>query len=82
VSLCGVDLFARRLNVDVDLLCSSTSKYASSKHKQSHQNNEHKNHYDGDHADTAAATAFFSHDGSSLIEWEYKQGANWREEEF
>src|SRR5215467_6695004 len=56
-------LFARCLNVDVDLLRTSTSEYLISKHEQPYQYYEHKNRDYSDHADTAAATAFFGHEG-------------------
>ena len=57
-------LFAWCLNVDVDVLSSSTSEYSSSKHVQPHQYDEHKNHDYGYHSDIGGASAFFGHNGS------------------
>jgi hypothetical protein len=59
----NVALFAWRLNVDVDLLRTSAPEYPISKHEQTYQYHEHKNHDYSDHTDTAAATAFFGHEG-------------------
>ena len=56
-------LFTWCLNVDVDLLRSSASKYSSSKHKQPNQYDQHKNHQYRDNADAAAAATFFGHEG-------------------
>ena len=59
-------LFARRRDVHVDLLSSSTSKQASSKSKQCYQYYDHKNHEHSDYA-RAAASAFFGHEGPPYV---------------
>jgi hypothetical protein len=60
-------LFAWCLNVDVDLLRTSASEYPVSKHEQTHQYDKYKNRDYSDHTDTAAATAFFGHEGFLLF---------------
>jgi hypothetical protein len=64
-----VALFAWRLNVYVDLLRTSASEYPVSKHEQTHQYDKHKNRHYSNDTDTTAATAFFGHEGSSLVDW-------------
>ena len=62
-----VTLFAWCLNVDVDVLPSSTSKYPVSKHEQPYQYYEHKNHEYSDDTYTAAASAFFGHNDPPIV---------------
>jgi hypothetical protein len=55
------------LNVDVDVLLASTSKYPVSKHAHPYEYYEHKNHEYSDDTYTAAASAFFGHEVSPYV---------------
>src|SRR5689334_11995224 len=68
VLLCGFLLLAWCGNVDVDLLCSSASKYSPSKHVQTNQYDQHKNYDYRDNTDAAATATVIGHAGSSLVE--------------
>ena len=60
-------LFTWCLDVGVDVLPSSTSKYPVSKHEKPYKYYEHKNHEYSDDTYTAAASAFFGHEVSPCV---------------
>src|SRR6185369_935022 len=68
--LSNFELLAWCLNVDVDVLSSSTSEYSVSKHEESHEYYQHKNHDYSNDAYTAAASAFFGHKVPPIVGWE------------